>query len=82
MLEETRNMVHTFKAIEAAEREKLETRLVAHLDQQNIVRDQRQVSYRHFTTCSKHRSLLQGPYAVLRGLSNFLQTLPNSKLYK
>ena len=43
MLEEARGLLQTYKAIEAAEREKLETRLAAHTDQQNMIRDQRLV---------------------------------------
>ena len=44
MLEEARGLLQTYKAIEASEREKLDTRLSAHVDQQNMLRDQRLVS--------------------------------------
>ena len=46
IIEETRALLQSFRAIEAAEREKLETRLNAHNEQQNMIRDQKLV--RHF----------------------------------
>ena len=43
VVDETRGLLQTFKAIEAAERDKLETRLAAQNEQQNIIRDQKLV---------------------------------------